>query len=87
VKQKFFYSSHFAYAFKKLTPELKKIVAERENIFWKNIFDPRLRTHQLHGKLKGFYSFSITYKYRILFKFEDDKSITFINVGDHSIYN
>jgi len=68
VKVEIQYSSHFARAFKKLPPELQKIAVEREGVFRKNIFDPSLKTHQLGGGLKGFYSFSVTYKYRILFE-------------------
>ncbi|MBU1089885.1 type II toxin-antitoxin system mRNA interferase toxin, RelE/StbE family [Patescibacteria group bacterium] len=81
------YTTHFARAFKKLNPELRDLLKTREAIFRENIFDSRLRTHPLRGELNGFYSFSITYKYRILFKIEKDGSATFINVGDHSIYD
>jgi addiction module RelE/StbE family toxin len=82
-----FYSSHFIRAMKKIDPSLKEVVAEREKIFRKDPFDPRLRTHKLTGSLASLYSFSITYKYRILFKMRTDKTIVFLNVGDHSIYD
>jgi len=48
--------------------------------------DPRLKTHALTGKLKGYFAFSITLRYRILFIFEPDGSVTFIGVGTHTIY-
>jgi mRNA-degrading endonuclease YafQ of YafQ-DinJ toxin-antitoxin module len=81
------YSSHFARAMKKLDPGLKVIVAEREKIFREDMFDSRLRTHRLRGELAGYYSFSITYKYRILFEIEANDDVIFIDVGDHSIYD
>ena len=81
-----YFSPRFVRAMKRLSPELKTIVIEREAIFRRDPFDPRLKTHRLSGKLAGYYAFSITYSHRILFEIVDDKSIIFINVGDHSIY-
>jgi|TARA_Y100000031_G_scaffold77498_1_gene85381 mRNA-degrading endonuclease YafQ of YafQ-DinJ toxin-antitoxin module len=80
------YSTHFQRAFKKLPPDLKPQIREREVLFKNNCFDPRLDTHKLTGKLKNFWSFSITYKHRILFAFEGEGEVGFIDVGDHSIY-
>ena len=51
------YTTHFARAFKKLNPELRELLKVREVIFQENIFDSRLRTHQLRGELKGLHSF------------------------------
>jgi len=48
--------------------------------------DPRLKTHALTGKLKGYFAFSITHQYRIMFAFEPDGSVTFIDVETHTIY-
>jgi addiction module RelE/StbE family toxin len=80
------YSAHFKRAFKKLPHNLKQEVVEREILFKKNCFDPRFDTHKLSGKLKGYWSFSITHKHRIMFEFEDAGEVGFIDVGDHSIY-
>jgi len=80
------YSTHFRRAFKKLPSRFKKHVLEREIIFKNDCFDSRLDTHKLSGKLKGFWSFSITYKHRILFAFKDKGEVDFIDVDDHSIY-
>ena len=80
------YSSHFKRAFKKLPHNLKDTVKEREDIFKKDCFDPRLGTHKCSGKLKDFWSFSITYKHRILFTFEGDGVVGFVDVDDHSVY-
>ncbi len=83
---KIVYSPYFSRKFKKIPKELKKIVLERELIFRRDPFDPRLKTHKLHGKLKNHFSFSITYKHRILFEFLSEDEVLFIDVDDHSIY-
>lgn len=50
------------------------------------MYDPILRTHKLKWKLDWYYSFSIDYSYRVLFKFLDRDKILFLNVWDHDIY-
>ncbi len=81
------YSSHFKRAIKWLGKEQADIIREREEIFKTDCFDPRLKTHKLHGKLNGYYSFSITHSHRILFEFLDDHSVGFLDIGDHSMYD
>lgn len=80
------YSSHFRRAFKKLDPALADEVDERERLFRADCFHPSLDTHKLHGKLKDFWSFSITRKHRILFEFLSASEAYFIDVDDHDIY-
>ena len=80
------YTSTFDKHYKKLPPPIKHQAPQREIIFRKNPMDPRLKTHALTGKLKGYYAFSITHQYRIMFVFEPDGSVTFIDVGTHNIY-
>ncbi|HUV81223.1 MAG TPA: type II toxin-antitoxin system mRNA interferase toxin, RelE/StbE family [Patescibacteria group bacterium] len=81
-----YYSSNFATEYKKLPLKIKKIAERKEQIFRKNPFDPRLKTHKLKGNLKGFLSFSINQKYRIIFEVINSDTIWFYSVGDHSIY-
>lgn len=81
------YSSKFAREYKKLPIYIKGIAEEQEAIFRKDPFDSKLKTHKLKGKLSGFLSFSIGYKYRIIFEFAKDKKIVYFHsVGDHDIY-
>ncbi|RJQ34291.1 type II toxin-antitoxin system mRNA interferase toxin, RelE/StbE family [Candidatus Parcubacteria bacterium] len=81
------YSSKFAREYKKLPKDIKALAEEQEIIFRKDAFDPRLKTHKLKGKFDGFLSFSIGYKYRIIFEFaKDKKTVYFHTVGDHDIY-
>ena len=83
---KIFYSTKFASEYRKLTLRVKKIAEEKEQIFRKNPFDPKLKTHKLKGNLKGFLSFSINRKYRIIFEFVNSNTVWFHSVGEHSIY-
>lgn len=78
---KIYYSSKFTREYKKLPIRVKKIAEEKERIFRKNSFDPRLKEN-----LKGFLSFSINQKYRIIFEFVNSNKIWFHSVGEHSIY-
>lgn len=81
------YSSKFAREYKKLPKNIKDTAEEQEAVFRKNPFDQKLKTHKLKGKLSGFLSFSIGYKYRIIFEFTKDKNMVYFHsVGDHDIY-
>jgi plasmid maintenance system killer protein len=46
----------------------------------------KLKVNKLHGKMKYIYSFSVNYKYRILFKYLDKNTIVLLTIGDHQIY-
>ena len=83
---KILYYSKFPREFKKLPSEIKQLSAEREKIFRENPFDSRLKTHKLSGELKGFWSFSVDYSYRIIFEFADDGIVRFYSIGNHDIY-
>lgn len=83
---KIYYSGKFAREYKKLPLTVRSLAKEKEEIFRKNPFEPRLETHKLKAGLRGFWSFSINNKYRIIFEFVDRETIWFHSVGDHSIY-
>jgi addiction module RelE/StbE family toxin len=81
-------TSKFQKAYKKLPKEVKEKAKLKEKIFRENPFDPRLKTHPLKGKYRGYWAFSIDYSYRIMFKFLNatKTKVAFINVGTHEIY-
>lgn len=81
-----FFSAHFQRALKHLGPQYMDIIAERFSWFKENCFDSRLKTHKLEGKLKGYWSFSLTYSHRVVFEFIEKDVVGFVNIGDHSIY-
>jgi mRNA-degrading endonuclease YafQ of YafQ-DinJ toxin-antitoxin module len=81
------YSSKFAREYKRLSPKSKLSAERQEKIFRNNPFDLKLNTHKLKGRLRDFFSFSISYRYRIIFEFSEDKdTVYFHSVGDHDIY-
>jgi mRNA-degrading endonuclease YafQ of YafQ-DinJ toxin-antitoxin module len=80
------YSSSFIKAYKKLIklyPEINDKFWERVNIFQSNPFNPILKTHKLSGKLNNLWSFSIDFSIRIIFIFDNDEVVTFIDIGTH----
>ena len=66
--------------------EIKEVAEEKEEIFRRDPFDACLKTHKLHGKLNDFWSFSIGYKYRVVFEFGKNNVVYFHLAGNHKIY-
>lgn len=75
----------FKDSYKKLPHKIKQRAERQELIFKNNPFDPRLKTHKLHGKLKHLWSFSVDNKRRIIFEFFGS-DIIFLDIGDHDLY-
>ena len=63
--------------------KLRKSFCNAIKLFSKDPFVPRLRTHKLTGKLDGLHAFSITYDYRVIFKFLNEDEVLLIDVGTH----
>ena len=83
---KIFYSPKFSRLYKKLSREIRDRAKEKETIFRVNPFDNQLKTHKLNGEFKDFWSFSVDYEIRIIFKFENAETVRFYLIGDHDIY-
>lgn len=71
---------------KKLSGKKLNNLKEKLLVFRENPFDSRLKTHKLKGNLKGYWSFSISRSDRILFRFLDNETVFFIDIGDHRVY-
>ena len=84
--KKIYYSSKFQKNFKKIPERIQKEMIKKEKLFRQNPLHPLLKTHRLKGKYEKFYSFSLTYSYRILFEFISDERVGFVNIGTHAIY-
>lgn len=81
------YTKLFLRQFKKLSPVIQKKAKIAIEKFQKNPKGKSLKAHKLKGELQDFYSFSIDYKYRIVFEIKKDKKeINLLKVGDHKIY-
>jgi len=78
-----FYSPRFLRSFSKLPKDIQDKFIEKEVIFRRNLFDPKLGTHKLEGRED--WAFIITRKIRVIFVFIK-KDILLVNIGDHSIY-
>jgi len=81
------YTSRFGREAKKISHHLHPVIEEQIDIFRSDPFDSKLKTHKLSGGLKGFWSFSIDHRYRILFEFIEKEVVLFHSIGDHSIYD
>ena len=54
---------------KRKHPDLMVDFQDKLSQFTENPFQPSLKTHSLSGKLKEYWAFSISYEYRLVFKF------------------
>lgn len=80
------YSTNFFKDLRKFPKSQLKFLVKQEEIFKKDVFDPRLKTHKLKGDLKEFYAFSISYHWRIIFHFEGEDIIVLDAIETHQIY-
>jgi plasmid maintenance system killer protein len=81
------YTASFVRRYKKLPRPLKDEVKERINTFRDPIHHESLRVHKLNGPLKKFHSFSVNYRYRIIFQFVNNgKTAHLHDIDDHEIY-
>jgi len=80
------YAPIFVRQFHKLPKSLQGEVEEKIELF-KDINNHRmLKVHKLHGLLNNRYSFSVNYKYRIIFKYETKNQVSILAIGDHDVY-
>ena len=79
----------FQRSYKRLDRRIQLLADEKIAIFGRDSFDPRLHTHQLHGKLKNVWSFTVDARHRVLFVFLDGKreSVAFVDIGTHRLYS
>lgn len=64
-------------------PRLKNKFRQQLTQFSNNPHHPSLKTHSLSGQLKNCWAVSITFKYRLVFKFVDDNKVLLIDIGTH----
>lgn len=76
----------FVRKFKKLSHSLQDEANEKIALFRNNPDHLSLRIHKLKGQLRGFLSFSVNYAYRILFVYDDKKTVALLGIGTHKVY-
>ncbi|MBI2636460.1 type II toxin-antitoxin system RelE/ParE family toxin [Candidatus Peregrinibacteria bacterium] len=80
------YKPTFVRQYDQLPTELQEEVKECIALFQKNPRCQSLRMHKLRGALRGFLSFSVNYRYRIVFQWEGRSTAILLAVGDHDVY-
>ena len=63
--------------------ELKDRFWDAAEIFAKDPYHSRLRTHKLTGRLEGLWAFSVSFDCRVIFKFLGKTEILMIDIGGH----
>lgn len=84
--KEFFYSREFHKSINKFSSQEKRKITKRIDLFLTDPFHPTLKTHKLKGALSNYWSFSISYHWRILFEFINEETVDFLDVGTHEIY-
>ncbi|MFN9674077.1 MAG: type II toxin-antitoxin system YafQ family toxin [Microcystis sp.] len=68
---------------KKKHPDLIAKFENKLTLFCSEPFHSSLKTHRLSGNLKGYLAFSITYEYRLIFKFMAENKVLLVDIGTH----
>lgn len=76
----------FIRQFNKLENDLQEEVLEKIDVFKNTDNYKILKVHKLKGKLNDEYSFSINYRFRIVFNYLSKKEVVFLYIGDHDVY-
>ncbi len=80
------YKPVFVRSFKKLPAALQEYTKERIAMFSADPQHPSLRVHKLKGRFRGTWSFSIDYKHRVIFVYENKHTALLLDIGDHDVY-
>ncbi|MBT4722324.1 type II toxin-antitoxin system mRNA interferase toxin, RelE/StbE family [Candidatus Falkowbacteria bacterium] len=86
IVKKIKYGRKFIKEFTKLPSEIKVLAIGKEDIFKKNPLHSSLRLHSLAGKMKGYWSISVTRNYRIILNRQKNGEIYFVSIGTHDVY-
>ena len=79
-------TTHFVKAYRNLPEKIRLYAKQKEEIFKVDPFDNRLKTHKLKGRFRKLWPYSINYQYRIVFRFIDDETVIYYNIGTHDVY-
>ncbi len=80
------YKPSFVREYGNLESSLQEEVKEKIEFFKKRKNHKHLKVHKLKGKLSGRWSFSVNYRYRIVFMWESKQKAVLLAVGDHDVY-
>ena len=80
------YTPAFIRQFNALETALKEETYEKIDLFRDKKNHQKLKVHKLIGRLAGRYSFSLNYRYRIVFSYLAKDTAVFLAIGDHDVY-
>ncbi|OJI09276.1 MAG: hypothetical protein COV08_01605 [Candidatus Vogelbacteria bacterium CG10_big_fil_rev_8_21_14_0_10_49_38] len=83
---KIFYAPVFLRQFGKLEPDLQDEIVLKIESFRLGRDPQQLKIHKLKGKLSGHFSFSVNYRFRIVFVYRTKTEVILTSVGDHDVY-
>lgn len=81
-----YFKPSFVRQYKLLEPELQAEVKEKIELLKNRENHKRLKVHELKGRLAGRYSFSVNYRFRIIFAYLSRDSAVLLAFGDHDVY-
>ncbi len=80
------YTPAFERQFHALDTALQEEALEKINLLKETINHRQLKVHKLHGPLRGRFSFSVNYKFRIVFAYLSKDEVILFAIGDHDVY-
>lgn len=80
------YSATFIRSLKNLPVDLQNEASEKIELFVFRENHKSLKVHKLHAKFKDYYSFSVNFKTRIVFRYLEKDMAFFAAIGDHEVY-
>ena len=80
------YKPSFIRQLKKLEPALQSEALTKIDLFKNRRNHNYLEVHKNKGKLLGCSSFSVNYKYRIVFEYSSKSVVVLLTIGDHDVY-
>ncbi len=80
------YAPLFIRQWKSLPMTLQDEAIEKIELFKNQENHKLLKVHKLSGQLSDFYSFSVNYKFRIIFEYGEENTVFLLKIGSHEIY-
>ncbi len=80
------YKSTFVKQFDSLEEALQSEVLEKIKHFKDRKNHKQLKVHKLHGHMSQQWSFSVNYKFRIVFYNISKNEVVFLAIGSHDVY-
>lgn len=80
------YKATFLRQFDNLDAPLQEEILEKIEKFKNPANHQQLKAHKLHGRLKDFYSFSVNYRFRIVFEYLSSNETVLLAIGNHEVY-